>query len=129
MASTKTLFDNVTLTTAYTGNQVEFDCYGDIIVFLDYTKGAETGMAMKVEISPDNGVTWYDRVNSAGVLFNTFADFLVATGKYMSNISKKPAGNGELFGPLKGERVRISVQGTAGANGTLTMKALDSTVR
>ena len=122
----KTVLDAVTLTTDYTNNAGTFICEGELILYIDYTKGAEANMSVEVLVSPDNGANYFTRINSAGVAFNTYASVIAATGKYMLNVSKKLAGNNELFGPLKGERVKVSVKGAAGANGTVTVKTKET---
>ncbi len=64
---TRTAFNNVTLTSAFSGNRKVFETDGMTKLSLDvrYTMGAaETAnkIELQLEHSPDNGVTWFSLV-------------------------------------------------------------------
>jgi hypothetical protein len=64
-----TVFDNKTLTTAYSGNAKEFSTYGmeKMVLYVNYTTGAaetNNSIEIKVEFTPDNAA-FYQETNAA----------------------------------------------------------------
>lgn len=120
-----TALANVTLTTAYSGNQSAAIVIRSRspVLFVKYTNGDETDLRVQLEISDDGGTTWYLPTTSAGVSLAVVLT-VTATGNYRVNLPLVTDGNEFIGNFLSSEqRVRISVLGTSasGSAGTATV--------
>ncbi len=126
MTKTK-VFDAVTLTTVYTGNESAAlpRKGGRPVLLIDYAKGTETSMEVQLEIAENADVTtidYYLPSDDAGAsLAQVFT--VGASGKYRVAISEKAG-----VGPLATEEqsYRLSAKGTGTVTGTLTLFLLES---
>jgi len=109
----KLIFDGVTLTAVYTGNEVEFSHVGPLSLAIAYTNGDETSIEIELMMSYD-GITYFAPRNSANTDLSEIFQF-TATVSGIYNISEFVAG-GERLGPiLIGARfLRVSLKATAG---------------
>jgi hypothetical protein len=79
-----------------------------VAIWIDYTKGAETSLEVKVEFSPDwpttadGSSTWVQETSTSDALVE---HAYTATGVYRIALSDVVAG-----------KVRVSVKGTTGSN-------------
>ena len=114
------IFDGVTLTGAYAGNEAEVakEFRSGISLFISYTKGDETTMEIKIEFSPQSDTEgaedWYQETSDSGGTITLFERQFTGTGLYKVDVPGTP----------KEDKIRISVKGTGGGpTGTVSIDA------
>lgn len=125
--SAQVIANGVTLTDTYQAATVmSIDEHNFLGLLVKYTKGDETTMELKVEVSVDGGTTWYRQTvesPTGGSIAVTAAERVyTGTGNYATNITplKVPM---TPTGSAKGQ-IRVSYKGTGSTpTGTLTLTA------
>jgi len=114
--SVKTVRASAVLTSAYVAASViTVDEHNFLGINLAYTKGDETSMSMKVEVSTDGGTTWYQQTTetvSGGEISVALGERkYTATGNYSTVVSpiKVPSSDTSDKGQL-----RVSFKATGG---------------
>jgi len=110
------------LTNAYVvgTNTVSFERHNSLGIEVSYTKGDETSMQMKVEVSNDGGTTWAQETTettTAGTVAIALAErSYSASGVYST-----------FLRPVRAGLARISVKATGGTpTGTVAIRAYPS---
>lgn len=106
--SEHTIRASATLTGSYVaGTDISMDGHNYAGLIIDYTKGDETSMEVKVEISHDGGTTWFqqvaEEVTSGTVAVSLSERQFTATGKYALQVY-----------PVRADLIRVSVKATGG---------------
>lgn len=121
--SKHTVRASAVLTAAYVAGTVfSSDEHNTLGVLVDYTKGDETSLEVKIESSIDGGTTYAQQITetaTGGSIAVALAErTFTATGKYWVVVH-----------PFKADTVKISVKATGGTpTGTVAITAMTSTV-
>lgn len=117
--SKHTVRASAALTGSYVaGTAFSVDEHNFLGILVDYTKGDETSMQLKIESSIDGGTTYGQQVaeaTSGGTITPSLAErTFSATGKYWVVVH-----------PLKADAIKISAKATGGTpTGTLAVSAV-----
>lgn len=125
--SAQVIANAVTLTDTYVpATIVSIDEQNFLGLLIKYTKGNETTLTVKVDVSVDNGTTWYQQTvdtPTAGAISVAAAErTYTGTGNFATSIQpvKVPM---MPSGAFQGQ-IRVSYKGTGGTpSGTLTITA------
>lgn len=122
--STRTVRASSVLTSSYVaGTLISSDTQNFLGVMLSYTKGDETSCEVKIEVSLDGGVTFFQQdvetPDATGKIALTQGyRQLTATGNYAVTIY-----------PMKADQIKISAKATGGTpTGTLAVTSVTSWV-
>lgn len=127
-ASKTTIASAVTLTGSYVpATLVSMDEQNSIGINVNYAKGDETTMQMKIEVSTDGGTTWYQQTTegiSGGTITVTAGErSYTGTGKYATivyPIKVAAPSSGVTPGLV---RISFKATGSSGSAGTVSAEA------
>lgn len=125
--------DVAILTGSYVaGNEITIDEQNAIALLVQYTKGDETSLDIKVEVSIDGGATWFqesaEAVSSGSIATSLAIREYTATGNYSTVITPIKVApldtNDNFYG-----KIRVSFKATGGTpTGTVGAYAVTGTV-
>ena len=106
------------LTTSYVAASVELDLqnWNQLVLLLDFTKGASTGFTIKLEFSDKDRLDWFQET---AIGSSTIAANIATTPVYQNEYTFSETGKYALPVPVNYRYVRISSKALTAAGGTV----------